>query len=83
MKTTRITLPIDNLRCGGALIVERALTRTPGVVHVYVNPALEMAYVKYDSSLTDSDHLVAAIERTGFRAGVPSIRKHPCVGSGK
>jgi copper chaperone CopZ len=74
MKTTRITFPIDNLRCGGALIVERALTRTPGAVHVYVNPALEMAYVEYDSSLTDSDHLVAAIERTGFRAGVPSIR---------
>ena len=74
MKTTRITLPIDNLRCGGSLIIERALTRTPGVVHVYVNPAIEMAYVEYDLSLTDSDRLVAAIERTGFRAGVPSIR---------
>ena len=74
MKTTRITLPIDNLRCGGALTIERALIRTPGVVHVYVNPAIEMAYVEYDPSLTDSDHLVAAIERTGFRAGVPSIR---------
>ena len=74
MKTTRITLPIDSIRCGGALIVERALTRAPGAVHVYVNPALEMAYVEYDPSLTDSDHLVAAIEHTGFRAGVPSIR---------
>ena len=74
MKTTRITLPIDNLRCGGALTIERALMRTPGVVHVYVNTAIEMAYVEYDPSLTDSDHLVAAIERAGFRAGVPSIR---------
>lgn len=74
MKTVRITFPIDNLRCGGALIVERALSRTPGVVHVYVNPTIEMAYVRYDPSLTDSEHLVAAIERTGFRAGVPSIR---------
>lgn len=74
MKTTRMILPIDNLRCGGALIVERALIRTPGVVHVYVNPAIEMAYVKYDPSLTNSDLLVTAIERAGFRAGVPSIR---------
>ncbi len=74
MKTTRITFPIDNVRCGGSLIVERALIRTPGVVHVYINSAIEMAYVKYDPSLTDSDQLVAAIERTGFHTGKPRIR---------
>ena len=74
MKPTRMILPIDNLRCGGALTIERALMRTPGVVHVYVNPTIEMAYVKFDSSLTTSDLLVTAIKRTGFRAGVPSIR---------
>ncbi len=74
MKITRITFPIDNLRCGGALSVERALTRISGVVHVYVNPAIEMAYVVYDPALTDSDHLVAVIERTGFHAGLPTIR---------
>ncbi len=74
VKKTRITLSIVNLRCGGALTIERALIRTPGVVHVYVNPAIEMSYIEYDPSLTDSDLLVAAIERTGFRAGVPRIR---------
>jgi copper chaperone CopZ len=74
MKTTRITFPIDNLRCGGALMIERALTRTPGVVHVYVNPAIEMAYVAYDPSITDIECLIAAIERMGFRVGAPSIR---------
>ena len=74
MKTTRITFPIDDLRCGGALSIERALTRTLGVVHVYVNPAMEMAYVEYDQSITTIDRLVAAIEHTGFRTGVPTMR---------
>ena len=74
MKTTRITFPIDDLRCGGALTIERALTRAPGVVHVYVNPAMEMAYVEYDPSITTIGQLVAAIEHTGFRIGVPTMR---------
>lgn len=74
MKTTRITLPIDDLRCGGALTIERALTRTPGVIYVYVNSAMEMAYVEYDPSITTIDRLVAAIKHTGFQAGVPTIR---------
>jgi len=74
MKTTRITFPIDNVRCGGALMIERALTRTPGVISVYVNPTIEMAYVAYHPSVTESKCLIAAIERMGFRVGVPSIR---------
>jgi copper chaperone CopZ len=71
MKTQRITLPIDDLSCGGggALIVERALARTPGVVYVYVNPATEMAYIEYDP-----DRLVKVVEHAGFRAGAPSMR---------
>jgi copper chaperone CopZ len=76
MKTQRITLPIDNLSCGGggALIVERALARTPGVVYVYVNPATEMAYVVYDPALSDPERLVKVVEHAGFRAGAPSLR---------
>jgi copper chaperone CopZ len=76
MKTQRITLPIDDLSCGGggALIVERALARTPGVVYVYVNPATEMAYIVYDPALSDPDRLVKVVEHAGFRAGAPSMR---------
>jgi copper chaperone CopZ len=76
MKTQRITLPIDDLSCGGggALIVEGALARTPGVVYVYVNPATEMAYIEYDPALSDPDRLVKVVEHAGFRAGVPSLR---------
>lgn len=76
MGTTRLTLAIYELGCGGsgAWIVERALTKAPGVAKVYVNPAMEMAYVEYDPLLTDPDRLITAVERAGFRAGEPRLR---------
>ena len=76
MKNQRITLPIDDLSCGGGgvLIVERALARASGVVYVYVNPATEMAYIEYDPAISDPDRLVKVVEHAGFRAGVPSLQ---------
>jgi copper chaperone CopZ len=76
MKNQRITLPIDDLSCGGGgvLIVERALARASGVVYVYVNPATEMAYIEYDPAISDPDRLVKVVKHAGFRAGVPSLR---------
>ena len=76
MKTQRITLPIDGLSCGGggALMIERALIRTPGVVYVYISPATEMAYVEYNPTVAEPAHLINVVEQAGFRVGVPSIR---------
>jgi copper chaperone CopZ len=54
--------------------IERALTRTPGVVYVYVNPATEMAYVEYDPALADPNRLIQAVEHAGFHVGTPSPR---------
>ena len=76
MKTRRITVFIYGLGCGGggALTVERALGKVPGVTQVYVNPATETAYVEYDPALTDLDGLVAAVKGAGFRAGESIVR---------
>lgn len=69
--TDRVTIPVLGFSCGGggALAAERALTRLPGVVRVYVNPATEMAYVEFDVALATPQRLVAALEGVGFRAG--------------
>lgn len=76
MKTRRVTLPIDDLSYGGggALILERALAQTSGVVYVYVSPATEMTYIVYDPSLTDPNHLIQVVEHSGFHAGTPRLR---------
>lgn len=76
MKKQHVTLSIDGLSCGGGgvLIVERVLAHTPGVTHVYVNPATEMAYIEYDPTVTTLERLMEAVKRSGFRAGEPSSR---------
>jgi len=76
MNTQRITLPINDLgtRGEGVLIVQQALAKAPGVVHVYINPSIEMAYIEFDPALTGPDRLVKVVEDAGFRAGAPSLR---------
>ncbi|HEY6411027.1 MAG TPA: heavy metal-associated domain-containing protein [Ktedonobacteraceae bacterium] len=76
MKTKRVTLAIEDLSYGGGgvLIVEHALAVTPGVVRVYVNAAIEMAYIEFDPVLSDLDSLVKVVEDAGFHAGKPGLR---------
>ncbi len=76
MKSRRITLSIQGLACGGggALTLERALEKVPGVARAYVSPATEMAYVEYDAERVDPEQLIVAVERLGFGAGEPSVR---------
>ena len=71
--TQRVTLSIYGLSCGGggALTAERALTKRPGVLRAYVNPATETAYVVYDPARVTPSDLIAAVESVGLRAGEP------------
>ncbi|MBF6596306.1 MAG: heavy-metal-associated domain-containing protein [Thermaceae bacterium] len=69
-RTVRVTLPIYGLGCGGggALAVERALSKSPGVKRAYVNPLTEMAYIEYDPALTGPERLADVIVGVGFGA---------------
>jgi copper chaperone CopZ len=73
MPRQHVTLPIEDFGCSGsgAIVVERALTKVPGVLRVYVNAATEMAYVEYDTDRCGPEALRTAIARVGFHAGVP------------
>lgn len=75
MDRQKITLPIEDFGCAGsgAIIVERALAKVPGVLRVYVNAATEMAYAQYDADCCDANALRAAVARAGFHTGAPVV----------
>lgn len=71
MDRQKITLPFEDLGCAGsgATVVEQALARVPGVLRVYVNAAMEMAYVQYDTDRCNIDTLREAVAHAGFHIG--------------
>ena len=70
-RRARVTLPLADLMRdgGGALTVERDLGEVPGVVHAYVNPSTEMAYIEYDPERTGVDRLKRAVQSAGPPSG--------------
>lgn len=75
MSNTRVSIPIRNLSCGGggSLLLERALSKVPGVSSSYVNPGTEIAYIEFDPHVVSIEALVRKIRLAGFGAGVPVI----------
>lgn len=72
----RITFEIHGLTRGGggALGVERALERLPGVKRAYVNPLTEMAYVELDPARIGHDDLASIVRDLGLEAGPAQAR---------
>lgn len=75
MERQHVMLPIQDFGCAGsgAIVVERALAKVPGVLRVYVNAATEMAYIQYDADRCTVIDLQDAIARAGFHAGDPVV----------
>ena len=69
-----LRIPVHGLGCGGSgsREIERELAAADGVLRAYVNPATEIAYVDYDPAETNPTSLTQAIEKAGYRAGLPS-----------
>ena len=71
------TLIIENMRCGACMAaVEKALLATEGVESARVNLSAKRVAVRYDATITDAEHLTAALERTGFRAAEATYAPH-------
>ena len=73
MQPAKVSLPIIGLGLGGcgALTLERVLNRRDGVLRVYVNPAMEAAYVDFDPARVTADEIARTIREFGYETAVP------------
>ncbi|MFM7507119.1 MAG: heavy metal translocating P-type ATPase metal-binding domain-containing protein, partial [Rubrivivax sp.] len=63
------TLMVEGMRCGACVwLIERALTREPGVLAAQVNYTTERATLRWDPARTGLAALLAAVARIGYRA---------------
>src|SRR5262245_54306404 len=66
-----VELGIGGMTCAScARRVERALSRTPGVLAANVNLATEYATVIFDPTTAGDAQLIAAVERAGYGAAL-------------
>ncbi|HEV8365847.1 MAG TPA: heavy metal translocating P-type ATPase [Gemmatimonadaceae bacterium] len=69
----RLTIPVGGMTCAACqATVQRALTRTPGVVDANVNLMTNSAAVTYDPRVVNPDALVERIRQTGYSAELPA-----------
>ena len=70
----QVTLGITGMTCATcAGTVENALAKVPGVSQASVNLATEKATVNYDSSVTDEENLVKAVENAGYGVAASKV----------
>lgn len=68
----KLSIPLRGFSCGGggALQLEKQISKLGGVVKVYVNPATEQAYLDVSGEF-DIDELLKLIEKNGFKFDPP------------
>lgn len=65
----RINLALTGMHCSScAMLIERNLKKTAGVIKVAVNFAAEKVLVDYDENVIDVDKIIAAIVKGGYGA---------------
>jgi Cu2+-exporting ATPase len=79
MSTVSFVLHTGGLRFGDEkAVLERALSRRPGVRSVSANPAAETASVTYDPDLTSVAELRRWVEECGYHCAGQSVPGHIC-----
>jgi len=67
-----VAIPVEGMTCFTCeLTVESSLKKLPGVHNADAKVNEGMAYVRYDSARISLDGLIAAINKTGYKAGRP------------
>ncbi|XP_044738073.1 copper-transporting ATPase 1 isoform X3 [Chrysoperla carnea] len=68
-----VTVSIEGMTCKSCVeSIEGMISKKDGIKNIKVSLADKEGYVKYDSSITNPDDIVAAIEDMGFDATVPN-----------
>ncbi len=67
--SAELELAVEGMTCASCVgRVERALTRSPGVLEATVNLATERAKLRYLPAMTDADTLAAVVTEAGYSA---------------
>ncbi|MDO8963121.1 MAG: heavy metal translocating P-type ATPase [Coriobacteriia bacterium] len=65
----RLTLAVTGMTCAScSAVIEKTLSRLPGVRAAAVNLAMETAAVEFDPALVGPDELISAVARAGYGA---------------
>ncbi len=67
MSNIKQTFPIKGMHCASCVrVIERALSKTPGVSSAVVNLATEKATVTYDTEMCSDDQIASAVSHVGY-----------------
>lgn len=65
------TYPIKGMHCASCVrVIERSLSKTPGVKNAIVNLVTEKATVTYDSEICTEEQIISAVSSVGYKATV-------------
>src|SRR3990167_3515443 len=69
MKKEKAIIGIEGMHCASCAVkIENKLKKTKGIINATVNFANEKAIIDYDTSKTNKENLVNAINKTGYKA---------------
>ncbi len=68
-KTQKVTIPVSGMHCANcALTIEKAVSKVAGVKTANVNFASEKLTAEFDSDKCSEKEIVAAVNKTGYKA---------------
>ena len=66
----KLKLPIVDMHCSScAITIEKEINKLPGIKSSNVNYANETAYVDYDTNKTNTEDIIEAIKKAGYKTG--------------